>query len=468
MSPRRLDVVSLCAASHDEWSVSVLTFRTLDPASEPLIGGVEQTAERVYPLFSELQALDHAVGGAARLERSIRVQQIVLWWMTRRQLSEQQSAEDAVLETIRYAQRQFAEPLTKQTLARRAGLSLAHYYALFHKLTGVGPAEYLASLRINRAKELLLHNNLPLHEVAPMAGFKDGWYLSRRFKQRTGMTPTRFRSSKLTQVAAYSSPCYGHLLALGVEPVAAVVPDWQYSQTRFQHAGATRMISQTESEERRLEALALLRPEAAFCLDALQEEGQSFMAQVRTFAPTVEIPWMSMDWLAQLERIAQLCGRASALQSWMDRYEQRRAQTAQLIRKQVGESETVAILVFRPEGCCVYGVRNVGYVLYRALGLTPPAPVAERLRRDSLFHSRLLAPAELPAYAADRILVMIREELPGSRHSYEQLRHSSAWEDMMNRGVKQVQYIKSAEWLGYDPSSIYAQLGHAERLFISD
>ncbi len=52
---------------------------------------------------------------------------------------------------------------------------------------------YFTALRIERIKELLLDNQLPLSEIAFVTGFSSVPHLSSRFKQATGMTPTQFR-----------------------------------------------------------------------------------------------------------------------------------------------------------------------------------------------------------------------------------------------------------------------------------
>ena len=50
--------------------------------------------------------------------------------------------------------------------------------------------------KIERAKDLLIENELSVSEIAHELGFEDVHYFSRAFKKWTGMTPAQYRESK--------------------------------------------------------------------------------------------------------------------------------------------------------------------------------------------------------------------------------------------------------------------------------
>ena len=60
---------------------------------------------------------------------------------------------------------------------------------IFHRLNGRSIFQYLAWVRINRAKELLATTDMKLWEIAEETGFSDQFYFSRQFKKHTGMPP---------------------------------------------------------------------------------------------------------------------------------------------------------------------------------------------------------------------------------------------------------------------------------------
>ena len=52
---------------------------------------------------------------------------------------------------------------------------------------------YLLQMRLNRARNLLMHNELSVKEVAFMTGFNDPLYFSRVFRKKFGGPPTEAR-----------------------------------------------------------------------------------------------------------------------------------------------------------------------------------------------------------------------------------------------------------------------------------
>lgn len=72
-------------------------------------------------------------------------------------------------------------------------MSYRNLSRIFASVEGRTIENYFTSLRIERIKELLLDNQLPLSEIAFVTGFSSVPHLSTRFKQATGMTPTHFR-----------------------------------------------------------------------------------------------------------------------------------------------------------------------------------------------------------------------------------------------------------------------------------
>ena len=59
------------------------------------------------------------------------------------------------------------------------------------------PSNYIALLRIQKAKEMLSNTELPIKEVAAACGFEDAYYFSNFFKKQFGISPTSFRRSTL-------------------------------------------------------------------------------------------------------------------------------------------------------------------------------------------------------------------------------------------------------------------------------
>lgn len=88
----------------------------------------------------------------------------------------------------------FQKNIGIQDLADIAGLSSSHFAAIFKKIVGIPPVQFINNLRVSRAQELLL-NHRPLSEVARLSGFHSMQYFCRYFKQRVGKTPLEFLKS---------------------------------------------------------------------------------------------------------------------------------------------------------------------------------------------------------------------------------------------------------------------------------
>jgi AraC-like DNA-binding protein len=84
-------------------------------------------------------------------------------------------------------------PFTLRAIAGAARVSPNYLSTVFHQYAGATFSDFLLQQRIARAKRLLRDLTLSVGEVARRSGFPDASYFTRRFRQRTGTTPTRWR-----------------------------------------------------------------------------------------------------------------------------------------------------------------------------------------------------------------------------------------------------------------------------------
>jgi AraC family transcriptional regulator len=79
-------------------------------------------------------------------------------------------------------------------LADAAGASLFHFAREFRRTTGASPHEYSLRRRVERARQRLLLTDEPVAAIAGRCGFASAAHLIRRFRQRVGVTPGRYRT----------------------------------------------------------------------------------------------------------------------------------------------------------------------------------------------------------------------------------------------------------------------------------
>ena len=83
-------------------------------------------------------------------------------------------------------------------IARSIGMSRTVLYSKFKTLTGNTIAAYINDCRLNRAYALLRDPSLTISEISERLGFRAQRHFSTFFKDRTGQTPSAFRSSART------------------------------------------------------------------------------------------------------------------------------------------------------------------------------------------------------------------------------------------------------------------------------
>ena len=86
------------------------------------------------------------------------------------------------------------EELSLNKAAHVANVSANHFSAMFSQKMGQTFIEYLTSLRMNRAKELLRCTDKRSGEIALEVGYKDSHYFSFLFKKTQGCTPSEYRN----------------------------------------------------------------------------------------------------------------------------------------------------------------------------------------------------------------------------------------------------------------------------------
>ena len=101
-------------------------------------------------------------------------------------------------EAIARMRQKFGSPdLTISALADELGISSVTLAVEFKNETGMSPSDYLAALRLDEAKRLLLTTNMMVKEISQQVGYEDEHVFIRRFKKDTGKTPGQYRKDNL-------------------------------------------------------------------------------------------------------------------------------------------------------------------------------------------------------------------------------------------------------------------------------
>ncbi|GGO72052.1 AraC family transcriptional regulator [Nonomuraea cavernae] len=102
--------------------------------------------------------------------------------------------------------RDYAKPLSLDTLARAAHMSVGHLSREFRRVYGESPYSYLMTRRIERAMTLLRRGDLSVTDVCFAVGFSSLGTFSTRFTELVGVPPSLYRRDH-SQAAAGIPPC---------------------------------------------------------------------------------------------------------------------------------------------------------------------------------------------------------------------------------------------------------------------
>lgn len=81
-----------------------------------------------------------------------------------------------------------------ENLSSDIGLHRSHLYRKLQSITGQTPIDFMRTIRLKRAAQLLISSQYNVSEIADRVGFNTIKYFNKYFKEEFGMTPTQYRS----------------------------------------------------------------------------------------------------------------------------------------------------------------------------------------------------------------------------------------------------------------------------------
>jgi DNA-binding response OmpR family regulator len=105
--------------------------------------------------------------------------------------------EKLIQNAIKFVEDNIAEAdFSVEDLSRELGMSRVHLYKKLLALTGKAPLEFIRTIRLQRAAQLLEKSQLTISEVAYKVGFNSPKYFAKYFKDEFGMLPSAYLQSK--------------------------------------------------------------------------------------------------------------------------------------------------------------------------------------------------------------------------------------------------------------------------------
>ena len=86
------------------------------------------------------------------------------------------------------------DELSLTKVAKFSNISGNHLSEKFKEVTGINFVDYIARIRVGKARDLLQNSNLRISEIAFAVGFQSLSQFNRVFKKLTRQSPTQFRA----------------------------------------------------------------------------------------------------------------------------------------------------------------------------------------------------------------------------------------------------------------------------------
>ena len=106
----------------------------------------------------------------------------------------------SVIPAIKYIEKNYkSQNLTNEILAKECNISEVYLRKLFKKHLNTTPKQYIADIRLQKAKQLLSEGVLKINSISEECGFQSSYNFCRFFKEKTGLTPTVYMKQNKIQ-----------------------------------------------------------------------------------------------------------------------------------------------------------------------------------------------------------------------------------------------------------------------------
>ncbi|MFB9275905.1 ABC transporter substrate-binding protein [Cohnella cellulosilytica] len=261
----------------------------------------------------------------------------------------------------------------------------------------------------------------------------------------------------------------GHLLAVGVKPIAAATP--QISQ--FENSSFLKPLGLIEGVEDvgspiSLEKVLSLEPDLIIVQDN-NAANKDTLAEFSKIAPTVVLSYGSKSMFDQLKEIADIAGVSEKADEWIAQYQEKGEQYRKQLAEVIDPDTTFTVMEFWPSSQIEIFGNLFGrgtFNLYNTLQLKAPPKVQEAVMDKE--PSYLAASLEtLPDYVGDYIFLTIYDWQNGDNDKLAaELENAPVWRSLPAVKEDRVIQVNVDDFLPGDPISIGKQMEEQVRLLL--
>lgn len=158
---------------------------------QPPLSSIVPNSQRVG--YEAAALLDQLMSGGNAPKEVMRIEPVGIH---PRQSSDVLAIEDpAVSSALRFIRERAFHGCSMKEVVHHSAMSRSVLERKFRQYLGHSPQEEIRSTQLKRVKQLLAESDLPLSEIAQLAGYAHPEYMSVVFKRLTGQTPGQFRAA---------------------------------------------------------------------------------------------------------------------------------------------------------------------------------------------------------------------------------------------------------------------------------
>jgi len=357
---------------------------------------------------------------------------------------------------LHYINLYFREELTREQMAEKAQVSPEHFSRTFHKHTGYTYSEYLTLLRIRESQKRLLFTMPKLDELAQEVGYNEGTYLSRKFKELVGVSPTAYYQ-KSKRVLALNTNHTACLLALGITPVLGVYSPFLEG---IEPVSTSQKLKGYEYGIYEYGIASNYQEITAACPDVIiNYSGGNEKQSLLSVAPIFELPCRQLSWREQFGLIANIVDRQEVCKSWLQQYDEQIAQCNDILDQQIGARGTAIVWeIGSHQAYCLNSSHGRGsHILYEDLGFSRPDAIVTRNIEQTGYLTVDIE--DIAHFPADYIFVTALPTQDFGKERLFTVLHSEKWQSLTAVQKKRVYFMNQYDiFYGYDPLSTATQL----------
>ncbi len=114
--------------------------------------------------------------------------------------AKESSSTDVLRKATNFISQNYQRDITVEEIAEVVSISRSQLYRHFMQNMEISPIDFLTSIRIEKAKTLLLETNISIEEVSNSVGFASSIYFSRLFKKHENQSPLAYRKENKTEL----------------------------------------------------------------------------------------------------------------------------------------------------------------------------------------------------------------------------------------------------------------------------